>query len=166
MASAAGALVTGVSTAKNRDFVLGLGASEVIDRNATDLAAAYGPGSFDVVIDKVGGRIQWEQARRVLRPGGEFVTISRNEDDVIDAAAILRLLVATRPRLLRSLGPRRTKYVPAFLSLTVGQSDGSRRKRQCRSSSSPGLPFDAGRSDRSDRAEPAGHAVGKLALKR
>ena len=115
MASAAGALVTGVSSEKNRDFVLGLGAEDVVDRNATNLAAAYGPDSFDVVIDTVGGRVQWEQARLVLRPGGKFVTISRDEDDVMDPAAVLRLIVATTPRLIRALSPRGIKYIPVFL---------------------------------------------------
>ncbi|MFC4852970.1 NAD(P)-dependent alcohol dehydrogenase [Actinophytocola glycyrrhizae] len=115
MARAAGAFVVGVSSARNLDFVLGLGAAEVVDRNETDLPTKYGADSFDVVIDTVGGRNQWVQARRVLRPGGRFVTISRDEDGVVTPAAIVRLLTTITSRRIRGAGKRGIKYLPVFL---------------------------------------------------
>ena len=106
MARAAGALTVGVSSAHNLDFVMGLGANEVIDRNETSLEARFGEASFDVVIDTVGGRDQWLQARRVLRPGGRFVTISRDEDGVVTPAAIVRLVASVTARRIRGSGSR------------------------------------------------------------
>ncbi|WP_038512418.1 NAD(P)-dependent alcohol dehydrogenase [Amycolatopsis japonica] len=115
MARAAGAFVVGVSSARNRDFVLKLGADEVVDRNETDLTAQYGANSFDVVIDTVGGRNQWLQARHVLRQGGRFVTISRDEDGVVTPAAIVRLLTTITVRRIQGAGKRGIKYIPVFL---------------------------------------------------
>lgn len=115
MAHAAGAFVVGVTSARNRNAVLGFGADEVIDRHETDLSKTYGADSFDVVIDTVGGRHQWLLARRVLRPGGRFVTISRDEDGVVTPAAIVRLLSTITARRIRGSGASGIKYVPVFL---------------------------------------------------
>ncbi|MFD7369510.1 NAD(P)-dependent alcohol dehydrogenase [Nocardiopsis alba] len=115
MARAAGAFVVGVSSARNREFVRSMGADEVIDRNEIDVSSALGPGSFDVVIDCVGGREQWVHARYVLRPGGRFVTIARDEDGVVTVASAARLLSTITARRLRGAGPRGTNYVPVFL---------------------------------------------------
>ncbi|MDA3648169.1 NAD(P)-dependent alcohol dehydrogenase [Saccharopolyspora indica] len=114
MASAAGAFVVGIASARNLEFVRSLGADEVIDRNETDLSS-FGADSFDVVVDCVGGREQWVRAQRVLRPGGRFVTIARDEDGVVTLASAARLLSTITARRLRGAGPRGTKYVLVFL---------------------------------------------------
>ncbi|MFI1950595.1 NAD(P)-dependent alcohol dehydrogenase [Streptomyces xinghaiensis] len=115
MARAAGAFVLGVAGARNQKFVRSLGADEFIDRNATDVSSSFGADSFDVVIDCVGGREQWVQAQQVLRPGGRFVTIARDEDGVVTPASAARLLSTITARRVRGAGPRGTKYVPVFL---------------------------------------------------
>lgn len=115
LARAAGAFVLGVASARNQDFVRSLGADETIDRETTDVAARFGADSFDVVIDCVGGREQWLRAQRVLRPGGRFLTIARDEDGPVTPASAARLLTTITTRRLRGAGPRGTKYVPVFL---------------------------------------------------
>ncbi|MFD4260967.1 NAD(P)-dependent alcohol dehydrogenase [Streptomyces sp. NPDC058534] len=115
MARAAGAFVVGVASARNREFVRSMGADEVIDRNESDLSASSGADSLDVVIDCVGGREQWIHAQHVLRPGGRFVTIARDEDGVVTPASAARLLSTITARRLRGAGPRGVKYVPVFL---------------------------------------------------
>lgn len=119
MAHAAGAFVVGVASARNRDFVMGLGADEVVDRNATDLVTAYGDRSFDVVIDTAGGRSQWLQARRILRPGGKFVTISRDEDGVVTPMSAIWMASTISARRIRGAGRRGIKYSPVFLKASA-----------------------------------------------
>ncbi|MEU9604738.1 NAD(P)-dependent alcohol dehydrogenase [Streptomyces sp. NPDC048057] len=115
LARAAGAHVVGVASARNHEFVRSMGADEAIDRHETDLSASFGADSFDVVIDCVGGREQWTRAQHVLRPGGRFVTIARDEDGVVTPASAARLLSTITARRLRGAGPRGRKYVPVFL---------------------------------------------------
>ncbi|KAA0938721.1 NAD(P)-dependent alcohol dehydrogenase [Streptomyces apricus] len=115
MAHAAGAFVAGVAGARNREFVHQMGADVVIDRHRTDLLSSFGADSFDVVIDCVGGREQWTGARQILRPGGRFVTIARDEDGVVTPASAARLLSTITARRLRGAGARGRKYHPVFL---------------------------------------------------
>ncbi|MBB6344310.1 NADPH:quinone reductase-like Zn-dependent oxidoreductase [Nonomuraea muscovyensis] len=70
LAKQRGAYVIGTSRAAKHDFVLGLGADEMIDYTRVDFAEAV--SDVDVVLDMVGG----EYPRRsvpVLRPGGVFI---------------------------------------------------------------------------------------------
>lgn len=115
LAHAVGASVVGVAGTRNLGFVHTLGADEVIDRTTTDLAERFGPDSFDVVIDTVGGIEQWVRARYVLRPGGRFVTIARDEDGVVTPVSAMRLLATVSARRIRGAGARGVKYVPVFL---------------------------------------------------
>ncbi|MFT2018411.1 NAD(P)-dependent alcohol dehydrogenase [Streptomyces sp. 796.1] len=119
LARAADAFVVGVASARNQEFVRSLGADETIDRETTDVATRFGADSFDVVIDCVGGREQWLRAQRVLRPGGRFVTIARDEDGQVTPASATRLLTTITARRLRGVGPRGTKYVPVFLKASA-----------------------------------------------
>jgi NADPH:quinone reductase-like Zn-dependent oxidoreductase len=76
LAAILGGNVTATGNARNEEFVRGLGAKTYLahgDGGAGDEAAA--PGSFDVVIDTVGGAVldaSYELARR----GGRLVTLS------------------------------------------------------------------------------------------
>ncbi len=67
LAKLRGAHVTGTASARNRDFVLGLGADEVIDYTETPFESAA--HDFDVVLDTVGGTTQ-DRSWSVLKPGG------------------------------------------------------------------------------------------------
>jgi NADPH:quinone reductase-like Zn-dependent oxidoreductase len=67
-----GAYVIGTASARNRDFLLGLGADEVIDYQTTRFEDGLEP--VDVVFDTIGGDVQ-ESSWQVVKPGGILVSI-------------------------------------------------------------------------------------------
>lgn len=67
-----GAQVTGTSSAKNKDFVLGLGADAHIDYTAVDWAAY--PEKFDFVLDTIGGD-NIDKSLLVTQTGGTIISI-------------------------------------------------------------------------------------------
>jgi NADPH:quinone reductase-like Zn-dependent oxidoreductase len=69
----AGARVIGTGSARNRDFVLGLGADEYVDYTEQDVGAAV--GGVDVAFDTVGGETTASLVP-TLREGGLLVTIA------------------------------------------------------------------------------------------
>jgi NADPH:quinone reductase-like Zn-dependent oxidoreductase len=69
----AGARVIGTGSARNRDFVLGLGADEFVDYTKQDVAEAV--SDADLALDTVGGETT-EGLLGVLREGGILVTIA------------------------------------------------------------------------------------------
>ena len=68
-----GATVVTTASARNHDYVRGLGADRVIDYNAEDFTKTAGP--CDVVFDTVGGEVQ-VRSYHVLKPGGRLVWIA------------------------------------------------------------------------------------------
>ncbi|HTZ78942.1 MAG TPA: NADP-dependent oxidoreductase [Stellaceae bacterium] len=68
-----GATVITTASARNHDYVRGLGADRVIDYSAEDFTKVAGP--CDVVFDTVGGEVQ-ARSYEVLRPGGRLVWIA------------------------------------------------------------------------------------------
>ena len=107
--------VVGVCSARNEEFVRSLGADATIDHTTTTLLDALPGRRLDVVLDCVGGRDQWLQARKVLRPGGTFATIARDEDGVVTVASAARLIATIFWRRLASSWGDRIRYVPVFL---------------------------------------------------
>ncbi|MEY9862605.1 NADPH:quinone reductase-like Zn-dependent oxidoreductase [Catenulispora sp. GAS73] len=85
IAKARGARVLATASAAKRDFVLGLGADEVVDYRAVDVAEAV--RDVDVVLDTVGGPVG-RRSIEVLRPGGLLVTIVDRTDMELRAATI------------------------------------------------------------------------------
>ena len=85
IAKARGAHVLATASAAKRDFVLGLGADEVVDYRAADITRAI--RDVDVVLDTVGGPVG-RQSIEVLRPGGLLVTIVDRTDTELRAATI------------------------------------------------------------------------------
>jgi NADPH:quinone reductase-like Zn-dependent oxidoreductase len=71
-----GATVHATASARNRDYVLGLGAHQVIDYTAEDFTQVA--PKCDVVYDTVGGAVQ-SRSFSVLKPGGRLVYIARGE---------------------------------------------------------------------------------------
>jgi NADPH:quinone reductase-like Zn-dependent oxidoreductase len=69
----AGAHTIGTGSARNRDFVLGLGAEEYVDYTSQDVAAAV--RDVDVAFDTVGGETT-QSLVGTLREGGVLVTIA------------------------------------------------------------------------------------------
>jgi NADPH:quinone reductase-like Zn-dependent oxidoreductase len=72
LASHAGAHVTGVCSAANRELVTSLGADRVIDYTAEDFATE--PGGYDVIVDCV-GNAPYQRVRHSLRPGGALLLV-------------------------------------------------------------------------------------------
>ncbi|MEY9931691.1 NADPH:quinone reductase-like Zn-dependent oxidoreductase [Catenulispora sp. GP43] len=85
IAKARGAHVVATASAAKHDFVLGLGADEVVDYRAVDITEAV--RDMDVVLDTVGGAVG-RQSIEVLRPGGLLVTIVDRMDAELRAATI------------------------------------------------------------------------------
>jgi NADPH:quinone reductase-like Zn-dependent oxidoreductase len=79
----AGAEVIGVASERNREYVLGLGAYEVIDYTQQDVVEAvrsFKPEGVDVVLDTIGGSTL-ERAVDALRDGGRLVSIAQPPTD-------------------------------------------------------------------------------------
>jgi NADPH:quinone reductase-like Zn-dependent oxidoreductase len=116
MAKALGASrVIAVCSARNASFVRDLGADEVVDYTVQSIDVALPPKSVDAVVDCVGGKSQWLAAKHVLRDGGRFVTIARDEDGKVTMKAIIRLLPPILWRRFASLFGRRLHYLTVFL---------------------------------------------------
>jgi NADPH:quinone reductase-like Zn-dependent oxidoreductase len=88
----AGARVVGTGSTRNRDFVLGLGASEYVDYTEQDVADAV--SGVDVALDTVGGETTGSLVP-VLREGGILVTIAAAppEDAARERGARAELLI-------------------------------------------------------------------------
>jgi len=69
----AGVRAIGIGSAANRDFVMGLGASEYIDYTSQDVAQAV--SDADLAFDAVGGETT-SQLLPTVREGGVLVTIA------------------------------------------------------------------------------------------
>ncbi len=116
MAKALGAAhVVAVCSGKNEDWVRQLGADQTVDYTTRTLPDAVAPRSIDIVLDCVGGREQWMMARKVLKKGGRFVTISRDEDGPVTLGSTLTLTSSVLLRKLRSFFGNRIQYVLVFL---------------------------------------------------
>jgi NADPH:quinone reductase-like Zn-dependent oxidoreductase len=77
IAKTRGAHVTGTASAAKHDFVLGLGADEVIDYRTTDFTQAT--GDLDVVLDTIGGDYG-PRSRALLRDGGIYIALTSPGD--------------------------------------------------------------------------------------
>ena len=72
-----GARVTATALERDREFVKALGPTEVIVATSRGShSAELEPGSFDVVLDTIGG-VLLEQSLRLARRGGSFVTLQQ-----------------------------------------------------------------------------------------
>jgi NADPH:quinone reductase len=77
IAAAVGARVVAVASPPNRDYLLGLGASEVFDYHAAGWAQqvrAVVPGGVDLLFDGAGGQTR-DQALEAVRDGGRAISI-------------------------------------------------------------------------------------------
>jgi NADPH:quinone reductase-like Zn-dependent oxidoreductase len=89
-----GARVIATASARNVEFVRGLGADEVIDHGSTPFEAVA--RDADVVLDGVGGAVT-ERSWSVLRPGGLLVTIVRQPPEWTAGRAARGLFVLVEP---------------------------------------------------------------------
>jgi NADPH:quinone reductase-like Zn-dependent oxidoreductase len=97
MAKNIGAYVITTCSAKNIDYVKGLGADEVIDYNAVDFTEAV--SDCDAVFDTVGGDVT-QKSFQVLKPGGRaaFIAAGSNPPEPEGRDDVISL----RPRVGRS----------------------------------------------------------------
>ncbi len=80
-----GAYVIGTSSAKNKDFVLQLGADQHIDYHNQSLEEAT--GDIDFVLDAIGGE-NIDRSLEVIKPGGTIISIpSGLREEVTEKAA-------------------------------------------------------------------------------
>lgn len=108
LAVAAGATVIGTASARNREFVLGLGASDVIDYTAGPFETQV--AGVDVVFDLVGGEYA-ERSLEVIAPGGVLVCAPSPSAGLADRAQsrgvrATRLLVEPDHATLEELARR------------------------------------------------------------
>lgn len=69
-----GAEVIGVCSAANQELVRSLGANAVIDYAREDFAAAR--MAYDVILDTVAGKADFNRCKRALRPGGRYLAVA------------------------------------------------------------------------------------------
>jgi len=79
-----GAKVTGTSSARNKDFVLSLGADEHIDYHHVDWSAH--PVEYDFVLDTIGGE-NIDRSLEVTRKGGKIISIPSGLNEEVTAKA-------------------------------------------------------------------------------
>ena len=99
-----GAYVLGTASLRNRDFLLDLGADEVIDYMAVPFEEAV--RDVDVVLDSMGGEIQ-ERSWRTIRRGGTLVSLLGPPDQDRAAKAQVRgvsVFVKPDPGQLAAVG--------------------------------------------------------------
>jgi NADPH:quinone reductase-like Zn-dependent oxidoreductase len=84
-----GAEVTGVCSTRNKDLVASLGADRVIDYTEADFTRQ--DTSYDLIFDAV-GNLDFADCKRILSPGGTFITIVPNAKKIL-----LSLLTAFMP---------------------------------------------------------------------
>lgn len=88
IARAAGARVVGTTSSRNREFVLGLGAEEIVDytrENFVEAIRRLYPEGVDVVLDTMGGEIQ-TRSLELLKRGGRLVSVISPPDPAQCAA--------------------------------------------------------------------------------
>ncbi|MDF5712237.1 MAG: NAD(P)-dependent alcohol dehydrogenase [Nostoc sp. S4] len=82
IASALGAVVTGVSSSKNLDLVKSLGAERVIDYKQQDFTKDT--TQYDIIFDAVGKR-SLSQTKKVLKPNGVYITTLPSPETVVQS---------------------------------------------------------------------------------
>lgn len=98
-AAVAGARVTGVCSARNVEFVRGLGAEEIIDYGRHSFTD--GERQWDVIYDAI-GKESWAGCRTLLPPGGRYVTtVPKGADIVASIATALPAVLFPRGRRCR-----------------------------------------------------------------
>jgi NADPH:quinone reductase-like Zn-dependent oxidoreductase len=87
MAHHLGAYVIGTSSATNREFVLGLGASEQIDYKSQPFENAA--NNIDFVLDTMGGQYI-DRSLMILKPGGIIISIPSGESESVREKALAK----------------------------------------------------------------------------
>lgn len=109
LAKIMGAKVTGVCSTKNTDFVLSIGADEVLDYTKTKLGELS--CTYDVVYDTV-GKLSYKKTRKILGATGFFMT------PVLSAEVLWRMLMNPKKVKFDATGMKKTEELKRlFLEL-------------------------------------------------
>ena len=106
-----------VTSAKNAEFVRGLGAHTIVDYTHTTIGEAL-TKEYDVVFDCVGGREQWDKCQKVMSAKGRFVTVVGDDTSVkmtVSAALSMGTSICKR-RLYEMFSSDRHAYHMHFLT--------------------------------------------------
>lgn len=106
LATLAGAEVTAVTSARNADLVIRLGADHVVDHTRTPVTGL--PGPYDVVLDAVGNISRTDGLRLLTRDGS-----------LVLAVASLADTLRARGRVIAGPAPERADDVAHLLELTA-----------------------------------------------
>ncbi len=130
-----GARVITTASAKNHDYIRGLGADEIIDYNARDFTGAV--SDCDAVFDTVGGDVT-QRSFAVLKPGGRAAFIasgSNAPDSPRDDVRSLRPRVGRdRPHLERivELVTAGAVSAPEITTFALSQAEAAQRLSESR----------------------------------
>ena len=95
--------VVAVCSGKNAEYVKSLGADTVVDYTTQKLGDAL-QKEYDVVFDCVGGKDQWDEAQKVLKVNGRFITmVGDDRDTKVTVGAVLSVGSAMIGRKLSSV---------------------------------------------------------------
>lgn len=77
--------MTATCSERNVEFVRGLGADHIVDYTKEDWSESLKGPTFDIVYDTVGGPGVWDNAQKVLKKDGYFVTIAAEAEETVTA---------------------------------------------------------------------------------
>ena len=124
MARNAGVVAIASAGADNADYVLSLGAREIVDARAQGFAARF--PEVDAVIDLVGGETQ-RRAFAALKPGGRLISTVSSPDAALAAAARAQarffLVAATTERLQALARQFETRRIVAQVGAVLPLAD-------------------------------------------
>jgi NADPH:quinone reductase-like Zn-dependent oxidoreductase len=123
LAKHAGAMVATTTSTANVDLVRSLGADVVIDYKKEDFADVL--RDYDVVLNSL-DKVTLEKSLRVLKPGGQLISISGPPDAAfartIGASWVLRMVMGALSRGIRAQAKRRqVRYSFLFMRANGGQ---------------------------------------------
>ncbi len=123
LAKHAGATVATTTSTDNVDLVRRLGADVVIDYKKEDFANVL--RDYDVVLNNL-DKVTLEKSLRVLKPGGQLISISGPPDAAfarsIGASWVVRMVMSALSRGIRAQAKRRqVQYSFLFMSANGGQ---------------------------------------------
>ncbi|RZL10654.1 MAG: NADP-dependent oxidoreductase [Rubrivivax sp.] len=163
-----GASVATTTSAANTDLVRGLGADVVVDYRTQDFEAML--QGYDVVLNSQDGKTL-EKSLRVLKPGGQLISISGPPDPAfaqgIGAPGFVRLAI----RLLSASVRRRARKLGVGFSFLFMKADGPQLRQITRLLESGAIvpvidkvfPFDA--TNEALAYVESGRAKGKVVIK-
>eukprot|EP00121_Abeoforma_whisleri_P012398 Awhi_evm1s11442 len=64
----------------------------MINYREADWGEALDGKDFDIVVDCVGGLVEWQRAQRILSPSGTFVTVAGDSTDALTISGVAGMI--------------------------------------------------------------------------